>query len=130
MTISDPERRVSSALMLQAVNELRDAGAEAIQIDGAGDEAVRVVASTAFENPEPGVLRVGGVELDPPYQVTAIGDPGVLAGSMSFAKGIISRIEDQDAQAVVTEYDSVAVDVLHEPEPPRFASPAPENDDE
>ncbi|WP_051425999.1 DUF881 domain-containing protein [Jiangella gansuensis] len=131
MTVTDPDRRVSATLMLQAINELRVAGAEAIQIRGGGnDTAVRVIASTAFENPEAGVLEVGGVRMEPPYEIVAIGDPRELSGAMTFAEGIVSRIESQDAAATVTEYDELTVDVLHEPQPPEYAHPAPDDEDD
>lgn len=131
MTISDPERQVNSVLLLQAINELRVAGAEAIQMKGRGnDTAVRVVASTAFENPEADVISVGGVVMEPPYEVTAIGDPRELSGAMSFAEGAVSRIEElDDAEASVAEFDEIIVDVLHQPKPPQYAQPAPEDDE-
>ena len=43
LTINDPDNKVTAALLLDALQELRDAGAEAVQI---GD--VRVVADTWF----------------------------------------------------------------------------------
>ncbi|TDE12228.1 DUF881 domain-containing protein [Jiangella asiatica] len=131
MTITDPDHQVHAVLMLQAINELRVAGAEAIQIRGRGnDTAVRVIADTAFENPEPGVLRVGGVDMEPPYEIVAIGDPRELSGAMTFAEGIVQRIEDEDADATVTEYDELTVDVLHEPRSPKYAHPAPDDEDD
>ncbi|PZF85123.1 DUF881 domain-containing protein [Jiangella anatolica] len=131
LTISDPDREVNAYTMLRAINELRVAGAEAIQMRGGGnDEAVRVVASTAFENPRPGVLTVGGKELEPPYEIVAIGEPGELTGSMTFANGVIASMEQDGAEATVDEYDDLTVDVLHEPQPPQYARPAPEDGDD
>ncbi|PSL03568.1 uncharacterized protein YlxW (UPF0749 family) [Haloactinopolyspora alba] len=131
MTITDPDHRVNSVLMYSAIQELRDAGAEAIQILGDGnDSAVRVVHDTYFLGPEDGAMNIGGTMVEPPYNVVAIGDPGTLAGAMSFTKGIVSRIEDQKAQATVTEYNELTVDVLHEPQPHQYARPAPEDEDD
>src|SRR6478609_4494411 len=50
--IADPEQKVTAAVLLDTVQELRDAGAEAIQIDD-----VRVVAQTAFVD-GPGAQQV------------------------------------------------------------------------
>lgn len=134
MTISDPDHDVNAYTMLRAINELRVAGAEAIQMRGGGnDAAVRVVASTSFENPSSDVLTVGGVELEPPYEIVAIGEPGELSGSMMFANGVVASIEGDDeggAQATVDEYDDLTVDVLHEPQAPQYARPAPEDGDD
>lgn len=132
MTITDPERTVNSVLMYSAIQELRDAGAEAIQImgDGNGSE-VRVVLDTYFLGPENGVMEIGGVDVEPPYNIVAIGDPGVLAGAMAFTNGIVSRIEKEGAaDATVTEYNELTIDVLHEPQPHQYARPAPEDEDE
>ena len=58
--------------MLDAVEELRGAGAEAMQISGAGGAAVRIVASTYFVDARDG-LMVGTAAARPaPY--TLIGD--------------------------------------------------------
>ncbi len=131
MTITDPERQVNSVLMYTAIQELRDAGAEAIQITGEGnDTSVRVVVDTYFLGPDEGTMDVAGEQVEPPYTIVAIGDPGVLSGAMSFSQGIVSRIEENDAQATVTEYDELTIDVLHEPEPHKYAQPAPEDDDD
>ncbi|WP_298324321.1 DUF881 domain-containing protein [Haloactinopolyspora sp.] len=131
MTITDPDRRVSSVLMYRAILELRDAGAEAIQITGEGnDSAVRVVLDTYFLGPEDGAMIIGGEKVEPPYTIVAIGDPGVLSGAMSFTQGVVASIEDQNADATVTEYNELTIDVLHEPEEPQYAHPAPEDEDD
>ena len=132
MTISDPDHKVNAILMLRAINELRVAGAEAIQIRGRGnDSEVRVVAETSFVNPELDVLEVGGEVLEPPYEVVAIGEPSELSGSMMFPDGVVDRIgEEEPAEATVDEYDELTVDVLHEPKAPQYARPAPEDEDE
>ncbi|MBB5789510.1 DUF881 domain-containing protein [Jiangella mangrovi] len=132
MTISDPGHRVNAILMLRAINELRVAGAEAIQIRGHGnDSEVRVVADTSFVNPDLDVLAVGGQIIEPPYEVVAIGEPSELSGSMTFPDGVVDRIQEQeDAEATVDEYDELTVDVLHEPKAPQYARPAPEDEDE
>ena len=69
VTITDPENQVGSELLLDAVQELRGAGAEAIQLNG-----LRVVADTAFTGGDQGIA-VDGVPLSPPYRLLAIG-PG------------------------------------------------------
>ncbi|TDC49614.1 DUF881 domain-containing protein [Jiangella ureilytica] len=131
LTVSDPDHKVNSIVMLRAVNELRVAGAEAIQIRGQGnDSAVRVVAETSFVNPELDVLEVGGEVVEPPYEVVAIGEPSELSGSMTFPDGVVDRIEQNGAEATVDEYDELTVDVLHEPRAPQYARPAPEDEDE
>lgn len=129
--VDDAGKKINAVQMLRAVNELRLAGAEAIQLRGRGnDAAVRVVAETSFETVRLGELRIGGVDLEPPYEVVAIGDPSELSGSMMFPDGVVSDIEGDGGQATVDEYDDLDVDVLHEPRLPQYARPAPEDEDE
>ena len=51
LRIDDPDNRVTAAMLIDTVQELRDAGAEAIQVGG-----VRVVASTSFVDGPDGVI--------------------------------------------------------------------------
>ena len=60
--------------MLDTVQEMRDAFAEAMQFNG----QVRVVAQTSFED-GPGGIYVDGTLLEPPYVLDVIGDPHTLA---------------------------------------------------
>ena len=61
--ITDPSGAVDSGLLLGAVQELRDAGAEAIQVND-----VRVVASTWFaDGTTHNALLVDGTRVSPPY---------------------------------------------------------------
>ena len=71
VTINDPDEAVSANQLLDAVQELRDAGAEAIAING----TARVVAQTYFLDDD-GAIIVGGRELKRPFVIEAIGDPG------------------------------------------------------
>lgn len=129
--IAEPENKINGVQLLRAVNELRLAGAEAIQIRGRGNDAeVRVVAETAFQTVRPGAVRVGGVELESPYEVTAIGDASELSGAMTFPEGTVATIETNKGEATVDEYDDLTVDVLHQPRQPQYARPAPEDEDQ
>ena len=55
LTITDPEGQVGADVLIDTLQELRDAGAEAVEISSVDGPAVRVVASTSFvEAGEPG----------------------------------------------------------------------------
>ncbi|UJH71120.1 DUF881 domain-containing protein [Ornithinimicrobium sp. INDO-MA30-4] len=68
ITVIDPDGELTTTTMIDLIQELRDAGSEAIQIGPA-----RVVASSWFGVAD-GQLTVDGITLDQPYTVTAIGD--------------------------------------------------------
>ena len=68
------------------VNELRNAGAEAIAIDG-----VRLVAGSVVTG-GPGEVAVEGDRLDDPFTVSAIGGAETLTGSLTRIGGIVAQV--------------------------------------
>lgn len=111
--IEDPRGRVGAAEILDAVQELRDAGAEAIQIGGGGAE-VRVIASTSFVDADDGI-RTGGVTVRAPYAMRVIGDPDTLAAALDIPGGVTDVLRDAEAEIVVEPRGEVRVDALAEP---------------
>jgi uncharacterized protein YlxW (UPF0749 family) len=119
LTVNDPEGKVSSSVMLDTVQELRDAGAEAIQI---GD--VRVVADTWFA-PGDGGLSVAGTLVRPPYVVRAIGDGNTLAGALEIPGGVSATVRRLGGNTDTQIEDEVEVDALLTLTPPQYARPVP-----
>ena len=68
------------------LNELRNAGAEAITVGG-----VRVVIGTIVSG-GPGDLLVDGVRLEDPFEVSAIGAAETLTGSLTRIGGIVAQV--------------------------------------
>lgn len=87
--VSDPRGRVTWDQVLDLVQELRDAGAEAVAVSG-----IRVVASTWFGSAEPGVV-VDGERLLPPYTVEAIGSGSGMREALAIPGGPLSVMEAQ-----------------------------------
>lgn len=119
LTISDPDGKVDAPTVLDTVQELRDAGAEAIQI---GD--VRVVANTWFADTDGG-LSVSGVQVSPPYVIKAIGDANTLAGAMEIPGGVAATVRRVGGDTDVQIEDKVVIDALLSPAPPQYARPVP-----
>jgi uncharacterized protein YlxW (UPF0749 family) len=119
LTITDPQGKVTSALLLDAVQELRDAGAEAVQI---GD--VRVVASTYFTDGAGGV-EVSGRLVRPPYVIRAIGDSATMASAMDIPGGVNESVRRLGAVSTVEQRDTVDITALHTLEEPQYARPVP-----
>ena len=114
VTIADPRRAVGIDILLDAVQELRTAGAEAMAFRGRSGTAVRVVAQTAFEEAEGGV-DVDGVLIDPPYTVDVIGEPTALSGSITFAQGPRADVEEAGGRLEVRVLDSLDIEVVRDP---------------
>ncbi|SNS11551.1 Uncharacterized conserved protein YlxW, UPF0749 family [Geodermatophilus pulveris] len=117
MTVRDPEGRVRVADLLDAVQELRGAGAETMQIDD-----VRVGVSTAITG-EPGQLRVDGVEVESPYEYRVIGSPQDLATAMAIPGGVVDRIGRQGGSVDIVQSPAVVVDALRQLDRPQYAAP-------
>lgn len=119
ITITAPEGAVTAAVLLDAVQEMRDAGAEVIAING----VERVVASTWFLDDDAGV-RVSGRVLKPPYVMEVIGDPQTLATAVTFRGGLADRVERRGGTVRVKEVDRVTVTALADQPDPQYAQPA------
>ncbi|TDD55708.1 DUF881 domain-containing protein [Kribbella antibiotica] len=122
ITLNDPQGKMTSSNLLDAIEELRDAGAEAIQING----TVRVVASTDFVDDAPGI-RIDNLKVNSPYVIEAIGDSHSLAEASNFPGGLVSEVTGPQVggTADVNEETSIAITALHAQEEHRYARPAP-----
>ena len=105
--------------LINAIGELREAGAEAIEIN----DSVRVVASTSFTTDADGVISADGVELRPPYVIDAIGSADTLSRALEFPGGLQEQVEQADGQLQVDESNSVEVSSLHTVGPPEYSQP-------
>jgi uncharacterized protein YlxW (UPF0749 family) len=121
LTITDPDREVDAPIILDTVQELRDAGAEAIQIND-----VRVVANTWFTDTDDG-LSVTGVAVRPPYVIRAIGDANTLAGAMEIPGGVTATVRRAGGDTDVQIRDEVDIDALLTLTSPQYAQPVPTN---
>lgn len=120
VTVRDPEGKVGIDQMLNGIQELRDSGAEAFEINN----SVRVVAQTAFEDGEEGVV-VDDTELAPPYTIEVIGDPHTLQRALNIYGGFVQDIEGPTigGRVTITQSDNVEVASLAEPLQPEYAEP-------
>jgi uncharacterized protein YlxW (UPF0749 family) len=128
LTITDPEGQVGSDVLIDTLQELRDAGAEAVEISSVDGPAVRVVASTSFVDAgEPGSgagVEVDGTVLRPPYRFVVIGEPGTLATALEIPGGVLEVLDQRGAQGVVTQEQAVEISSLRVAASPRYARPA------
>ena len=96
------QEAVSGARLLDAVQELRGAGAEAMQIQGVDGPPVRVIASTYFGDADGGVV-VDGVTMRAPYTLTVIGDPKTLAPALNLPGGVVESVQREGGTVTVQE---------------------------
>ena len=108
--------------LLEGIQELRDAGAEAIEVD----QRVRVVAQTGIEDSTEGLV-VDGVLLRPPYVLDVVGAPETLATAVQFQGGFADAVEDVGGRLDVATPDEVVVESVRRPPDPQYAEPVPES---
>ena len=118
ITITEDEGRVRLGSLLDTIQVLRTVGAEAIAING----TIRVVAQTSLEETEGG-FTVDGERIEAPYVIDAIGEPGVLADSLTFALGPKKQIENDGATMEVSELKAVDIEAVATRAEPRYALP-------
>ncbi len=121
ITIDDPGPGVSPETMLDVINELRAAGAEALEINDA-HQSVRVGVDTWVVG-SPGSLTVDSKTLSTPYSVLAIGDPPTLAAAMNIPGGAQDSIKRVGARMSVQQANRVDVTTLRQPKPHQYAQP-------
>jgi uncharacterized protein YlxW (UPF0749 family) len=94
---------ISYTDLLELVNELNAAGAEAISIN---DQ--RIISTTEIR--QAGLhININTVKFAPPYTFKAIGEPKTLEAALRMRDGIIQRIENKGIGISITQQQSVVV---------------------
>lgn len=113
-----PEDQLSLNYLLDGIEELRDAGAEAMEFN----DSVRVVAQTSFEQ-GPNGLEIDGRPVRAPYFIDVIGDPETLETGLAFPGGFIDDVSLDGGKVEVTKGSQIKITAVREPTEPRFAQP-------
>jgi uncharacterized protein YlxW (UPF0749 family) len=95
VSVSGP---IDGAAIEDVLNELWNAGAEAVAVDD-----VRIVPGTVVAGP-PGGLSLEDTPLGNTLMIRAIGSPEALAGSLTRIGGIVAQI--------ATRWDQVTIEVM------------------
>lgn len=112
---------IKAGTLLNAVQELRGAGAEALEIDGTGG-SVRIIASTSFVDADGGV-RVDGRRLTGPYTIKAIGDPAAMRPAVEIHGGVVAGVTRDGGNVIVNQRDVVEINETRPPPELQFAKP-------
>jgi len=118
ITVTEDRAPVDVDTMLDTIQELRAAGAEAMEFN----DRVRVIAQTSVEDTGAGIA-IDGEVIDAPYVIDAIGEPTTLAGSLDFATGPVDRVRDEGGTISFATPDEVEIESVVEGGPPRYANP-------
>ena len=106
VVIQDRQGAVTTAVLLDAIQELRGAGAEAIDVDG-----TRVVVAS-YVGGTPGELVVDGQPLDSPYEIVAVGPPTDLEVALNVSGGVVDDVARAGGSAIITQSEDLTVGSL------------------
>ncbi|MFJ5533178.1 DUF881 domain-containing protein [Streptomyces sp. NPDC093261] len=115
MTIGDTKGTVQADMLLDSIQELRAAGAEAIEVNG-----VRVVASTYLSDFGKSV-SVDGNKITQPYRFKVIGKPQDLEPALNIPGGVVQTLEKEQATVTVERSTKIVVDALRAAKQPDYA---------
>ena len=108
---------VSAFTILDSVQELRDAGAVAIEINGN-----RVINSTYFNDTSDGIT-VNQAKIRSPYRISALGDPETLATALKIPGGLAEKVTTSGGQVVITQYATLVIESTVDLITPQYAVP-------
>lgn len=94
---------IHDADIINIVNELNNAGAEAISINGQ-----RIISTTSISCTGT-VVTINGVKLSSPFKISAIGNPEALLGGVDRPGGYLEILNDDGAEAKVVKSEEVTV---------------------
>ncbi|MER5890647.1 DUF881 domain-containing protein [Streptomyces sp. NPDC001941] len=115
LTINDGTNSVESDMLLDAIQELRAAGAEAIQVND-----VRVAANSYFSG-SGGDIEVDGRKVSAPYRFKVIGKPQDLEPALNIPGGVVQTLEKEQATVDVARSAKIVVDALRPAQRPDYA---------
>ena len=119
----DPRGRVKASAVLNAVQELRGAGGEVMQISGSDGTAVRIAASTYFIDGDAGTILVDGARLIGPYTVLVIGPAQTMQTALQIPGGVVASVETAGGSVTMQARNTVEVTALRQPASLRYARP-------
>jgi uncharacterized protein YlxW (UPF0749 family) len=117
VTVQDPDGEVKALTLLNLLEELRNAGAEAVQLN---DQ--RLTASSYVLGTDDGVV-VDGAVVAPPYRGVAIGDADTIATALAIPGGAVAKVQIDGGTASVATEDRVEITATRAVPEPEHATP-------
>lgn len=90
--------------LIEVINALNNAGAEAISINGQ-----RIIQTTAITC-EGNVIKINGQKVSSPFTIKAIGSQGLLYGSLTMIGGYLYILDEAGVIVETTQMDNLTVE--------------------
>lgn len=105
VTISDGEKNIEYYDILDLINELNAAGAEAISVN---DE--RIVSTTDIKQVELRIILVNTRKISGPYTIKAIGDKKAMEAALVIKGGYVDKLKIVDGKGIeIKQEDNIVV---------------------
>lgn len=105
VTTSDGEKNIEYYDILDLINELNAAGAEAISVN---DE--RIVSTTDIKQVELRIILVNTRKISGPYTIKAIGDKKAMEAALVIKGGYVDRLKIVDGKGIeIKQEDNIVV---------------------
>lgn len=95
---------ISYSMLLELLNELNAAGAEAVSIN---DQ--RIISTSEIRQVGGIQININTVSFAPPFILKAIGDPKTLEASLRLREGVVDRIENSGVAITITQEQLIKI---------------------
>lgn len=117
ITVRDAAGGIGAEIFIDLVQELRDAGAEALAINDR-----RIVASTWFADAKGSGIVVDGVRIRSPYRLQAIGDGATMSTALQIPGGVSDAVRTAGGSVNIEVVDDVSITAVVPATLPRYAA--------
>ncbi|MET8149846.1 DUF881 domain-containing protein [Actinoplanes sp. NPDC049668] len=114
---------IKASQILNAVQELRGAGGEVMEIAGADGIGVRIVASSYFVDADGGDVIVDGKQLSGPYTLRVIGVPSTMQTALQIPGGVVASVSQAGGNVTMEQRSTVEVTAVRQPTSLQYARP-------
>ncbi|WP_433790158.1 DUF881 domain-containing protein [Actinoplanes sp. CA-252034] len=119
ITLSD----VRASDVLNTVQELRGAGGEVMQLNGANGVSVRLVASSFFVDASGGGIIADGEELAGPFRLLVIGPASTMSTALQIPGGVVASAKSDGGSVTMDSRSLVEVTAVRKAAALRYARP-------
>ncbi|MET3423877.1 uncharacterized protein YlxW (UPF0749 family) [Actinoplanes tereljensis] len=116
--------KVKASALLNAVQELRGAGGEVLQLGGSNGQTVRIVASSYFVDAEGGGIIADNAKLSAPYTLTVIGSPQTMQTALQIPGGVVASVNSNGGSVTMEQQTEVEVTAVRQAKTLQYARPA------
>lgn len=116
MTVNDPSNKARVQNFVTVLGELRNAGAEAVSLNG-----IRLTASTYIEKNSQGIL-VNGEPISSPYLWKIIGDADTIQPALEIARGAAQQLRARGATVTYERAENVQITEVASVKEKKFAT--------